>query len=192
MNSKRYNKREFYVIDLRFQYSTVLGGFVYAVGSELSLEQLKEQCGQELMRYEPYIYLPMEIFTELREGKRHDDRNNRGMERNVTRAYEENITEMHLSQSEKGKLYTEDPFQFLLEEELRQEKELQLSVIREGLMQLTPTQYRRIMKAYGPEKMSEREIAREEGTDKKSVFESIRYAKKKLLKYFLKNTPQGQ
>lgn len=192
MSSKRYNIRKFYVIDLRFQYNTVLGGFVYAVGSEMSLEQLQEQCGNELRKYEPYIYLPMDIFEELREEKRRDDRNYKSRARNVTSVYEEDRTEIYLSQSEREKLYTEDPFQFMLEEELRQEKELQLSVIRDGLTQLTPIQYRRIMKAYGPDKMNVSEIAREEGIDKKSVFESIRYAKIKLLKYFLKNTPQEQ
>ena len=34
MSSEKNNIRKFYVIDLRFQYNTVLGGFVYAVGSE--------------------------------------------------------------------------------------------------------------------------------------------------------------
>jgi hypothetical protein len=65
------------VIDLRYQYTEVLGRVRYAIVSDEMEEMVSEKYGAVLRRYEPYVVISTAMSLAMLESCRNDDRHNK-------------------------------------------------------------------------------------------------------------------
>lgn len=171
MNINNENK-EYELINLKFEYPGMKGGVTWAVISELSMDELMEKYGDELLKYSPVILLSVEQGEAFKEFHRNEHKHDmREARTKLPVNYNEELHEFL------GLITTSN----VTEDDAINKYDLEL--LRESIDSLTAVQQRRI-KLYFFEGLTFREIAAREGVSTKNVYKSVQEAMKKIKKFW--------
>ena len=185
--TKKREEKKYRIINLVMEYGQRLDGCKYAVATALSEEELKSTFKEELLPYEPYLYLTKEMGDAIVEsqsnGSKHAKRQtkNEVSEDDVDGGFERLISTAY------GIFGSMDPCELLItrEEVEKANRKLNKDLKTLGLAmeELTDVQRRRIIAAYWEDK-STREISEQEGVRHSAVDKSIAASIRKLRKKF--------
>ncbi len=165
-------KRDCKVIKLQYEYPGYTGIEKFAIISELNYEQILEIYGAEVKRYIPFIWLSTAMGETIHEYKRNEDKFAQRMRRYDIVGFDE------AQKAERNiELSVADFTEALLQDHKKEE------TVRMAFLQLSKVQQRRV-KAYVLEGKNFTEIAKEEGKDRKTIYESYNAAIKKMKKSF--------
>ena len=171
MNTNNENK-EYELINLKFEYPGMNGGVTWAVISDLSMDELMQKYGKELLKYSPVILLSVEqgrAFKEFHKNEsKHLMRNYRTYE---FLGYEDSVTE-------------ETYFDLMTKYEVNEPAiSKDYKFLREMIEELPEVQKRRC-KLYFYHGFTEEEIARIEGVDQSNVSRTLAKALENIKKFF--------
>ena len=169
------------VIELKYEYPGYTGFENWAIISNLSENELMQEYREIVAKYTPFLLLSLEQGQAINIFKNNEDKHRKRMCRttDIFGYDDELFSQFHNEQF----LYCDS--QVTSSDQLRSElfSEIQISLLKEGLSELSETQRRRLVVAFFDEKSS-REIAKEEGVNYSAIDKSIAQSLKKLKKFF--------
>lgn len=188
--TKKREEKEYRIINLVMEYGHRLDGCKYAVASALLEEELNKRFKEELLPYEPYLYLTKEMGDAIVESQSNQSKYaKRRVNNEVPTGYSEGDTE-RLGISAYMAIKSLDPCEILTYED-----DPKIVEFRNYLSQLSDKQRQRLEMRF-EEKKKYQEIAEIEGVSHVSIWKSISGIVKKVEEIFdlgLQNgTPNSQ
>lgn len=169
------------VIELKYEYPGYTGFENWAIISNLSENELMEEYQEIITQFTPFLLLSMNQGQAINIFKTNEDKHRKRMYRttDIFGYDDELFSQFHNEHF----LYCDS--QDTSCDQLRSDffSEIQISLLKEGLSELTEIQRRRLVAAFFDEKSS-REIAKEEGVNYSAIDKSIAQSLKKLKKFF--------
>ena len=178
-NKKRENRllKDYEAVCLKYEYPGYEGEYRYAIYTPLAKEKLIEKYSKALKKYEPYIIVEGELFSEYVLLTRAEDRRHK---KKVKHEAPFNYEDEKCTRAETQEEENASEVVIAMQEEQQRIKDYEAVV--EALEILTPIQKRRVIAHFYHAKSS-RTIAAEEGVNYSKVDNSINAALKKMKRH---------
>lgn len=175
-------KMEYQAVNLEKEYGTEVDGCKYAVASRHSKVVMSEMYKDDLVKFEPYIYLTEAEYEVIYKFQLNENKyENRRIRKHDAFEFDEEITPVLHRRNDFDEEMLQDPLNIIIETQDAVEWESMLKRIPAALDSLKEPYKTRIYK-YFYKKKTILEIAEEEGISKQAVWSSIIYAKKRMKK----------
>lgn len=164
------------VIKLGYEYPGYTGFEKYAIVTDLSYAQIMERYAPVAEHYCPFLLLSKAAGEVIADFKRNEDKFSKRMQKDDNYGFEDGVTEQYHDEA-----FTVDFTEVLFQNDIQEQ------LLRVAFSLLSALQKKRVI-AHLFNGRSFTQIARSEGKDRKTIYESYTSALKKMKK-FLKNTP---
>ena len=164
------------VIKLGYEYPGYTGFEKYAIVTDLSYAQIMERYAPVAEHYCPFLLLSKAAGEIIADFKRNEDKFSKRMQKDDNYGFEDGVTEQYHDEA-----FTVDFTEVLFQNDTQEQ------FLRVAFSLLSALQKKRVI-AHLFNGRSFTQIARSEGKDRKTIYESYTSALKKMKK-FLKNTP---